>query len=128
MEAMANFFESINRLLGVSGPGELVMHPVFLGVCLAAFIYALVRAHEVFCFDSCWFNGWGRNISLSLSRTVFQPWGSSVIYCCNGRVGPSVGLFGIYSGLRIAPVSRQQLQNTSETTARSIASLSSPLI
>ena len=48
MEAMANFFESINRLLGVSGPGELVMHPVFLGVCLAAFIYALVARMKYF--------------------------------------------------------------------------------
>lgn len=48
MEAMANFFESINRFLGVGGPGELVMHPVFLGICLAAFIYALVTHMKYF--------------------------------------------------------------------------------
>ncbi len=48
MEAMANFFESINRFLGVGGPGELVMHPVFLGLCLAAFIYAVVTRMKFF--------------------------------------------------------------------------------
>jgi hypothetical protein len=48
METMANFFESINRLLGVSGPGELVMHPVFLGLCLAVFIYAVVTRMKYF--------------------------------------------------------------------------------
>jgi len=42
METMANFFESINRALGVTGPGDLVMHPVFLGLCVVAFIYAWV--------------------------------------------------------------------------------------
>lgn len=48
MESMANFFESINRLLGVSGPGELVMHPVFLGFCFVAFVYALVTHMKYF--------------------------------------------------------------------------------
>lgn len=42
MQALAEFFESINRALGVSGPGELIFHPVFIGLCLAIFIYALV--------------------------------------------------------------------------------------
>ncbi|MGO9570670.1 MAG: hypothetical protein ACLP5H_24330 [Desulfomonilaceae bacterium] len=48
MESMSNFFESINRLLGVSGPGELVMHPVFLGLCVVAFIYTLVTHMKYF--------------------------------------------------------------------------------
>lgn len=42
MDALANLFESINRLLGVKGPGELVFHPVFIGICAAIFIYAVV--------------------------------------------------------------------------------------
>ncbi len=42
METLANFFESINRFLGVHGPGELVMHPVFIGLCIAGFIISLV--------------------------------------------------------------------------------------
>ncbi len=41
MEALTNFFEAINKLLGVSTPGELLFHPVFLGICIALFIYAL---------------------------------------------------------------------------------------
>lgn len=48
METMSNFFEWINRLLGVSGPGELVMHPVFLGLCVLAFIYSLVTRMKYF--------------------------------------------------------------------------------
>jgi uncharacterized membrane protein YeaQ/YmgE (transglycosylase-associated protein family) len=48
METMSNFFESINRLLGVSGPGELLMHPAFLGLCLAFFIYAVVTHMKYF--------------------------------------------------------------------------------
>jgi hypothetical protein len=42
METMSDFFEWINGLLGVTGPRELVMHPVFLGLCLAVFIYAVL--------------------------------------------------------------------------------------
>jgi hypothetical protein len=48
METMTNFFEWINRLLGVSGPGELVMHPVFLGFCVLAFVYAVVTRMKYF--------------------------------------------------------------------------------
>ncbi len=48
METMANFFESINRFLGVTGPGELLMHPAFLGLCLAFFIYAVVTHMKYF--------------------------------------------------------------------------------
>ena len=46
MEAMASFFESINKLLGVSGPGELVFHPVFIGLCIAIFIYSLIKGYK----------------------------------------------------------------------------------
>jgi hypothetical protein len=48
METLANFFESINRLFGVSGPAELVMHPVFLGFCFVAFVYAVVTHMKYF--------------------------------------------------------------------------------
>jgi hypothetical protein len=48
METMANFFEWINRLLGVTGPGELVMHPVFIGFCLVAFIYSVITHMKYF--------------------------------------------------------------------------------
>jgi len=46
MDTLANFFESINRLLGVSGPGELVFHPVFIGLCVAIFIYAVATGQK----------------------------------------------------------------------------------
>ncbi len=48
METLANFFEWINRLFGVSGPGELVMHPIFLGFCFVAFVYAVVTHMKYF--------------------------------------------------------------------------------
>lgn len=48
METMSNFFEWINRLLGVSGPGELIMHPAFLGLCFAFFIYAVLTRMKYF--------------------------------------------------------------------------------
>jgi hypothetical protein len=48
METMSNFFESINRLLGVTGPGELVMHPAFLGLCFAVFVYAVFTRMKYF--------------------------------------------------------------------------------
>ncbi len=48
MESLANFFESINRLLGVKGPGELVVHPVFIGFCVVVFIYAVATRMKYF--------------------------------------------------------------------------------
>ena len=46
MQHLANFFEWINRLLGVSGPGELVMHPVFIGICVALLLYSVARRRK----------------------------------------------------------------------------------
>ncbi len=40
MEGLSRFFESINHFLGVSGPGELLFNPWFIGFCLIIFIYA----------------------------------------------------------------------------------------
>jgi hypothetical protein len=40
---MAQFFEWINRLLGVKTPGELVFHPVFIGLCVALFVFGLIK-------------------------------------------------------------------------------------
>jgi hypothetical protein len=45
---MSNFFESINRFLGVTGPGELIMHPAFLGLCFAVFVYCVVTRMKYF--------------------------------------------------------------------------------
>ncbi len=41
METLANFFDWINDLLGVSSGGELAVNPVFLGFCAMLFLYAL---------------------------------------------------------------------------------------
>jgi hypothetical protein len=46
MQTLTNFFESINKLLGVSGPGELIVHPVFIGLCVILFLYALARRRK----------------------------------------------------------------------------------
>ncbi len=48
METMAKFFDSINRLLGVSTPGELIFHPVFIAVCVIAFIYFVLTRMKYF--------------------------------------------------------------------------------
>jgi hypothetical protein len=42
MEAIARFFDSINNYLGVSSPSELMIHPYFIGLCVALFLYALI--------------------------------------------------------------------------------------
>lgn len=49
METMARFFDSINRLMGVKSQGELIFHPVFIGVCIIVFIYCLVKRMKYFC-------------------------------------------------------------------------------
>lgn len=46
METLAQFFDRINELLGVSGPGELIFHPVFIGLCLAALIYSVIKGYK----------------------------------------------------------------------------------
>jgi len=48
METMANFFESINKLLGVSGPKELIFHPVFIGLCVVLLIYSVFARMKYF--------------------------------------------------------------------------------
>ncbi len=48
MEALANFFESINKALGVKGPSELIFHPVFIGSCVIAFIYFVIARMKYF--------------------------------------------------------------------------------
>ncbi len=48
MEALSNFFEAINQFLGVSGPGDLVVHPVFIGICIVAFIYTFFTGMKYF--------------------------------------------------------------------------------
>ncbi len=48
MEKMAQFFDWINDLLGVEGPGELIFHPVFIGLCIAVFLYCLIKGWKLF--------------------------------------------------------------------------------
>lgn len=48
METLANFFESINRLLGVSGPRELIVNPIFIGLCIVFFLYSLFTGMRYF--------------------------------------------------------------------------------
>ena len=46
METLTNFFDWINDLLGVSGAGELATHPVFIGLCVIIFVYALLTGQK----------------------------------------------------------------------------------
>jgi hypothetical protein len=46
METLVNFFDWINDLLGVSGAGELATHPVFIGLCIIIFVYALLTGQK----------------------------------------------------------------------------------
>lgn len=48
METLASFFETINSALGVKSAGELVVHPVFLGFCVVAFIYFVLTRMKYF--------------------------------------------------------------------------------
>ncbi len=41
MEYITNFYDQINRYLGVTGPGDLIINPVFLGFCIMLFLYTL---------------------------------------------------------------------------------------
>ena len=43
MQAMAEVFEWVNRLLGVKTPGELVFHPVFIELCVVLFVFGLIK-------------------------------------------------------------------------------------
>jgi hypothetical protein len=47
METLGHFFESINQLLGVTGPGELIFHPVFIGICVVLFLYGVFAGKKV---------------------------------------------------------------------------------
>jgi hypothetical protein len=57
MEALTNFFEAINKFLGVSTPGELLFHPVFVGTCIVLFIYALATGMRYFAVVMAGFMG-----------------------------------------------------------------------
>ncbi len=47
MKTLAAFFEGINNLLGISGPGQLLFHPVFIGLCIAICIYSFVKGWKL---------------------------------------------------------------------------------
>jgi hypothetical protein len=46
MQHLTNFFEWINKVLGVSGPAELVQHPVFIGICVLLLLYGIARRRK----------------------------------------------------------------------------------
>ncbi|MBI5569994.1 MAG: hypothetical protein HY914_08625 [Desulfomonile tiedjei] len=46
MDSLAQLFEAFNKFVGVSSPGELVFNPVFIGICLLLFIYALLTGQK----------------------------------------------------------------------------------
>ena len=45
---MARFFDAINKFLGVEKPSDLVFHPVFIGICIALFIYSIIKGWKFF--------------------------------------------------------------------------------
>jgi hypothetical protein len=47
MQSIVDLFEAINRYLGVSGPADLVVHPIFLGFCILLLLYALFARMKV---------------------------------------------------------------------------------
>ncbi len=48
MQKMAEFFDWINSLLGVTSQEELIFHPVFLGFCILAFVYSFFKGWKLF--------------------------------------------------------------------------------
>jgi hypothetical protein len=49
MQTLANFFESINKFFGVKSGGELIFHPVFIGIAVVVFIYCFAKNMKYFC-------------------------------------------------------------------------------
>ncbi len=48
MEAMAEFFEWLNRMLGVEGPADLIFNPWFIGLMILGFIYSFIKGWKFF--------------------------------------------------------------------------------
>ena len=48
MDTLAYYFDRINEFLGVKSPGELLFHPVFIGLCIAVFVYAVFKGWRFF--------------------------------------------------------------------------------
>ena len=46
METLASIFDWFNEFLGVSGAGQLVVHPVFIGFCVALLLYAFISGQK----------------------------------------------------------------------------------
>ena len=74
METLANFFDWINDLLGVSGSGELSTHPVFIGLCVIIFVYAWLTGQKYIAL------GVFGIVSGSLAYYYFYPKGSVQIW------------------------------------------------
>ena len=43
MQAMAEVFEWVNRLLGVKGPEQLIFHPVFIALCVILVVFGFIK-------------------------------------------------------------------------------------
>lgn len=48
METMAKFFEWINTVMGVKSGGELIFHPVIIGIFIVIFIYSVIMRMKYF--------------------------------------------------------------------------------
>jgi hypothetical protein len=46
METLASLFDWINEFLGVSSAGQLVVHPVFIGLCVIFLLYAFLTGQK----------------------------------------------------------------------------------
>ncbi len=46
LKILADFFDWINHLLGVSSSSELAVNPIFLGFCAILFLYAVVTEQK----------------------------------------------------------------------------------
>lgn len=48
METMSQFFDQINKLMGIQHASELLFHPVFIGVLIVLFIYSVIKGWKGF--------------------------------------------------------------------------------
>ncbi len=46
MDTLASIFDWINDFLGVTGAGQLVIHPIFIGFCVILLLYAFFTGQK----------------------------------------------------------------------------------
>ena len=99
METMAKFFDSINRMLGVSTPGELIFHPVFITVCVIAFIYFVLTRMKYFAIAIGGLVGGAVVVHYLYPSSTSNLTEPDQILRCHGRSGTPLGLHRFRSGL-----------------------------